>query len=227
MEETNFNEVSNEKIYINYSVIFKLTYMVFKRLFDLILSMFFCVLLLPVIMVVKMIYLLNGDNHSIIFKQKRIGKNGKNINIYKFRTMVPNAEKVLIEMLKEDKYREEWNLNQKFNNDPRITKIGNILRKTSLDELPQFLNVLKGDMALIGPRPLVPGELDNHNGNHSIYESIRPGITGWWACNGRSDITYEERLRLEYYYIQNCSLHLDIKCIYKTIAIIVKKKGAK
>ena len=121
----------------------------------------------------------------------------------------------------------QMNKYQKFENDPRITKIGNILRKTSLDEVPQFINILKGDMTMIGPRPLVPGELDSHNGNHEIYESVRPGITGWWACNGRSATTYEERLDLEYYYVKNRSLWLDIKCVFKTISAVICKKGAK
>ena len=105
--------------------------------------------------------------------------------------------------------------------------MGNILRKTSLDELPQILNVLKGDMSFIGPRPLVVGELDSHNGNHKIYESVRPGISGWWASHGRSATTYEERLELEYYYCKNCSLWLDIKCFFATSAAVFKKTGAK
>ena len=101
------------------------------------------------------------------------------------------------------------------------------LRKTSLDEFPQFINVLKGDMSLIGPRPLVKGELDSHNGNHEIYESVKPGISGWWAANGRSELLYDERLELEYYYAENCSLWLDLKCIFKTIVTVIKKEGAK
>ncbi len=107
--------------------------------------------------------------------------------------MVYNADEVLKELLKDPKYKKEWDLNQKFENDPRITKMGNILRKTSLDELPQFINVIKGDMSMIGPRPLVEGELDAHKGNHTIYESVRPGISGWWAANGRSATTYEKK----------------------------------
>ena len=141
--------------------------------------------------------------------------------------MVPNADEVLKKLLKQKKYKKEWDKNQKLENDPRITKIGRILRKTSLDELPQFINVLKGDMSLIGPRPLVKGELDKHKGDHAIYESVKPGITGWWACNGRSATTYEKRLELEYYYIKNMSLLLDIKCIFLTIKAVIGKSGAK
>ena len=118
------------------------------------------------------------------------------------------------------------NKNQKIDNDPRITKVGRFIRKTSIDEFPQFINVLKGDMSIIGPRPLVPGELKSKNGI-KLYERVKPGITGWWACNGRSDIDYDERLKLEYYYINNRSLWLDIKCIFKTIEVILFKRGAK
>ena len=205
----------------------KRMYFIIKRLFDIFGSLLGCIFLIPITLIVKICTVITGDFHSIFYRQKRIGKNGKFIYIYKFRSMVPNADEVLKKLLKKPKYKKEWEENQKFENDPRITKIGNILRKTSIDELPQLLNVLKGDMSLIGPRPLVEGELDAHNGNHEIYESVRPGITGWWGCNGRSATTYDERLELEYYYCKNCSLKLDIKCFFKTIAVVLLKKGAK
>ena len=202
-------------------------YLCIKRFFDVLISLIGCIFLLPIILVVKICNICTGDFNSIFYKQKRIGKDGKFIYILKFRSMVPNADEILKELLKDKKYREEWELNQKFEHDPRITKMGKILRKTSLDEAPQFINVLKGDMSLIGPRPLIEGELDAHNGNHEIYEAMRPGITGWWACNGRSSITYKKRLQLEYYYIQNASILLDIKCILKTVAAVFKRNGAK
>ena len=202
-------------------------YFAIKRLVDIMFSLIGMIFLLPIALVVKIMYLITGDFHSIFYTQKRVGRDGKIIHIYKFRSMVKNADEVLLELLKNPKYKKEWKANQKLENDPRITKIGNILRKTSLDEMPQFINVLKGDMSFIGPRPLVIGELDEHNGDHDIYESVRPGITGWWACNGRSDIDYEERLDLEYYYAKNCSILLDIKCFFKTIAVVFLKKGAK
>ena len=202
-------------------------YFIIKRLFDIFTSLIGILFLLPISLVIKICALLTGDKKSIFYRQKRIGKNGEYIYIYKFRSMVPNADEVLKELLKDPKYAQEWKENQKFEHDPRITKIGNILRKTSIDELPQLINVLKGDMSLIGPRPLVEGELDEHNGNHQLYESVRPGITGWWGCNGRSATDYEERLNLEYYYCKNCSLKLDIKCFFKTITAVIGKKGAK
>ena len=205
----------------------KILYMFFKRTFDILGAILGCLLLLPVIVIVKICYMCNKDFTSIFFVQNRIGKDGKVFKLYKFRSMSPNAEDILKELLKDPKYKKEWDENQKFHDDPRLTKIGKYLRKTSIDEMPQFLNILNGDMSFIGPRPLVKGELEEHNGNHRIYESVKPGITGWWACNGRSNTTYEERLDLEYYYIKNQSLSIDIKCIFLTIKAVIFKIGAK
>lgn len=203
------------------------TYFFIKRIFDVICALIGLLAIIPVAVVTKISYLCSGDKKSIFYKQKRVGKNGRFIYIYKFRSMVYNADEVLVELLKDETYKKEWDLYQKFENDPRITKVGKILRKTSLDELPQFINVLKGDMSLIGPRPLVVGELESHNGKHKIYESVRPGVSGWWACNGRSATTYQKRLELEYYYCENCSLWLDIKCVFLTIKAVIFKDGAK
>ena len=139
--------------------------------------------------------------------------------------MVPNAEEELEKLLLNKELKKEWDEYHKLENDPRITKVGKFLRKTSLDEIPQFLNVLKGDMSIIGPRPLVEGELKRHNGLR-LYERVKPGITGWWACNGRSNISYDERLELEYYYVKNCSLSLDILTFLRTIYVVLKKTGA-
>ena len=205
----------------------KYAYFFIKRVFDLFCAILGIILMIPVALIVKISYMLTGDFKSIFYKQKRIGKNGKMIGIYKFRSMVPNAGEILQELLKDPKYKNEWDENQKFHNDPRITKIGKLLRKTSLDELPQFINVFINDMSLIGPRPLVEGELDAHNGNHKLYESMKPGITGWWASHGRSATTYEDRLNLEYYYVENCCLWLDIKCIFATIGSVLTHEGAK
>lgn len=206
----------------------ELGYCFIKRIFDIVCGLIGLICLIPLTILVKIISVCSRDHKSIFYTQKRIGKNGREFKLYKFRSMVPNADEILEQTLKMDKVRaEEWKKYQKFEHDPRITKIGNILRKTSLDEVPQFINILKGDMSMIGPRPLVPGELDSHDGNHEIYESVRPGITGWWACNGRSATTYAERLELEYYYVKNKSLWLDIKCVFKTISAVICKKGAK
>lgn len=139
--------------------------------------------------------------------------------------MVPNAGEILQQLLKDEKYRKQWEENQKFDDDPRITKVGAVLRKISIDELPQLINVLMGDMSLVGPRPLVEGELQYHNGL-KLYEKVKPGITGWWGCNGRSNIDYSARLELEYYYVKNCSLYLDVLCIIRTIFAVLKEEGA-
>lgn len=218
MERPITKEQSQEK-YLYYGV---------KRVFDIMVALIACLFLLPITIVIKIATLLSGDTHSIFYSQERIGKDGKIFRIYKFRSMVPNADKILEKTLEMDKVaKEEWKKYQKLSNDPRITKIGKIIRKTSLDEFPQFINVLKGDMSMIGPRPLVEGELDSFFGNHDIYESVKPGITGWWACNGRSATTYADRLNLEYYYVRNQSLSLDVKCIFKTIAEVFLERGAK
>lgn len=205
----------------------KVLYKIIKRTFDILVSLIGCIMLLPIMIIVKISYIISKDYNSIFYTQTRIGKNGKEFKLYKFRSMIPNADEVLKQLLKKTKYKKEWERNQKFENDPRITKMGKVLRKTSLDELPQMINVLKGDMSMIGPRPLVKGELDSHNGNHQIYESVRPGISGWWAVNGRSATTYEKRLELEYYYCENCCLMLDIKCFFMTIKTVLCKRGAK
>ena len=201
-------------------------YLLFKRFADIILSLFALALLVPIYIGIKIASILSGDNEPIIYKQVRVGQNGKEFDLYKFRSMIPNADEVLKELLKDEKRKKEWKANQKLDNDPRITKVGHFIRKTSLDEFPQFINVLKGDMSIIGPRPLVPGELVEKSGT-KLYHKIKPGITGWWACNGRSNITYNERLELEYYYIKNVSLSLDLMCIIKTIYVVLFRKGAK
>ena len=201
------------------------SYLVIKRLFDIICGLFGVAILIPITFIVKIAYLVSGDTAKIFYRQKRVGLNGKIIKIWKFRSMVPDAGEILKELLKDKKYRKEWEENQKIENDPRITKVGSILRKTSIDELPQLLNVLVGDMSLVGPRPLVEGELAAHNGL-KLYEKVKPGITGWWGCNGRSNIDYRERLELEYFYVKNCSLYLDILCIIRTVFAVLKKDGA-
>lgn len=202
-------------------------YHVIKRIFDIFFAILGLIFLLPIALAVKISYMLNKDFKSIFYKHTRIGKNGKKFGLIKFRSMVCNADELLKELLKDPKYKEEWDKYQKFSNDPRITKIGKILRKTSLDEIPQMLNILKGDMSFIGPRPLVEGELDAHNGNHALYEATRPGLTSWWACNGRSDLEYDKRLELEYYYVKHQGIMMDIKCIFKTIQVVLFGKGAK
>ena len=200
-------------------------YRYIKRLLDIILSLIGLIILIPICIVVKISFLCKGDKKSIFFKHMRIGKDGKPFMMYKFRSMVHNAEELLEELLKEERYRKQWADNQKIDNDPRVTTIGAFLRKSSLDELPQLLNVLKGDMSIVGPRPLVEGELEEHGGS-KLYWQEKPGLTGWWGSHGRSDVDYEQRLELEYYYIRNMSFKLDVICIFKTITAVLNHEGA-
>lgn len=204
----------------------KLAYRIIKRSFDLVFSLIGCLMTPPLAVFIKLAYVLTGDFGSIFFVQKRIGKNGREFNFYKFRTMVKDADLRLVELLENESYAAEWQKYRKLKNDPRISKVGKFLRKTSLDEFPQFFNVLKGDMSIVGPRPLVKGELSAHAGDHELYESIRPGLTSWWAANGRSDTDYDTRLEQEYYYVENASLSLDLLCIAKTAKGVLTHEGA-
>ena len=224
----NNNEVTMSVTTLSENINFKKNiYLIIKRFFDIICSLIGMIFILPLMLIVKITYLCSGDFDSIFFVHKRIGKNGKEFKMYKFRTMVTNAGEILEEMLKDPKYKKEWNEHHKFEDDPRITKIGNILRKTSLDEMPQMINILKGDMSIIGPRPLIQEEVDDYKKNKEKLLSMKPGLTGWWACNGRSCTTVKKRKQLELYYIDNCSILLDIKIIFMTIVAVLKRDGAK
>ena len=203
-----------------------LVYRISKRSFDIIFGFIGCLFVLPLAIFIKLIYVLTGDFGTIFYAQKRIGKGGEEFNLYKFRTMARDADEVLKDLIKKEPYKSEWRKYRKLKNDPRISKAGKILRKTSLDEFPQFFNVLKGDMSLIGPRPLIRGELDEYFGNHDLYESIRPGLTSWWAANGRSNTDFDSRLDLEYYYIRNRNLGLDLLCIARTAKGVLSHSGA-
>ena len=231
MNETLEVENTKTKINVNTKEINILSlrtriYLPFKRLFDILFGLIGVILTIPFILVIKISYILNKDYSSIFFTHKRIGKNGKEFKMYKFRTMVPNAEELLKEMLKNKKYLNEWKEYHKFENDPRITKVGKIFRKLSLDELPQFINILIGDMSLIGPRPLIQEEVDDYKKKKKILLSIKPGLTGWWACHGRSCTSNKQRQDLELYYVKNCSFILDIKTFFLTIVKVLKREGA-
>lgn len=201
-------------------------YLPLKRIADFCVGIPGTVIMLIFAMIIKICNLCTGDKGPVFYTQNRVGKNGKVFKMYKFRSMVTNADEVLKDLLKVPAYREEWEKNNKFDNDPRITKVGKWIRRTSLDELPQFLNLLNGTMSFIGPRPLVIGEREAHGGL-SIYEEVKPGITGWWACNGRSNIEYDERLEMEYAYVKNISFVLDFVCLLRTVKIVIQKNGAK
>lgn len=191
-----------------------------KRLFDIVLSLIGIILLIPFSLLIKIIYLLHLDFKSIFYIQERIGKNGEPFKLIKYRTMVLDSDKKLNELLKDKKYKTEWDNKQKINNDPRITKIGKLLRKHAIDEIPQVMNIFLGSMSFVGPRPLIKGELEKHNGDKK-YNSIKPGLTGYWIINRKRDESYKDRLNLEYYYIDNQSIKLDLICLIKTITKIL------
>lgn len=198
-----------------------------KRLFDIVFSLFGLVLLVPVGIVVKVAYMRSGDRHPVIYKQVRVGKNSKEFKILKFRSMVWDAEEKLDEMLREEKYKKEWEEFQKIEDDPRVTKVGRIIRVGSIDEMPQFINIFLGQMSVVGPRPLIPGELKRHKGDQKKYCSVKPGLTGYWATRGRSDNDYDDRLKMEYYYVENQGFILDIKILIRTVKIVLIGEGAR
>lgn len=197
-----------------------------KRIIDVFLSVIGLILLSPIFGFIAIAIKLDSQG-AVFYKHKRIGKNGKIIYLYKFRSMYTDSKERLEMLLKNPEIRKEWEENFKLENDPRITKVGNLLRKTSLDELPQLLNILKGEMSIIGPRPVIDEELEKYGPNKNKFLSVTPGLTGWWACNGRSATTYEDRMKLELYYVENQSFALDIKCFFKTITTVLNRQGAK
>ena len=197
MDENIQNAKALTKIEINDMEIKSKIYRGFKRIVDVILGCIGLVLLSPVFLILAICIKIDSKG-PVIFAHKRIGKNGKEFNMYKF----------------------------KLENDPRITRIGNFLRKTSLDELPQIVNIIRGDLSIIGPRPVTGEELEKYEENKEKFLSITPGLTGYWQANGRSNTTYEERMQMELYYVDNQSLWLDIKIFFKTIVSVVKKEGA-
>ena len=199
---------------------------IYKRIFDLICTIGGGVLILPIIAVVALLVAIDNKG-NVIFAHRRIGKNGKEFPCYKFQSMVPNAQEILQDYLaKNPEARKEWEESFKLTNDPRVTKLGAFLRKTSLDELPQLWNVIKGDMSLVGPRPIVKKEIERYGEYFREYAMVLPGITGMWQASGRSDTTYEERVSMDTWYVRNWSVWLDIMYLAKTFTAVIFGKGA-
>lgn len=202
-------------------------YLFCKRLFDIVCGLIGFIVLVPIILLVKIFTLLSGDKESIFFTQSRIGQNGKEFKFYKFRSMVPNADEVLFELLKKDKkLASEYKLNKKLKKDPRITKVGAILRKTSLDELPQVINILKGDMAVIGNRPYLPREKEDMGEYFDDIVSTKPGLTGLWQTAGTKKTTFAHRLLFESWYSRNMTMWLDIRIFFATFKAVIFGHGA-
>lgn len=190
-------------------------YKTVKRILDIIISIILIILLAPMMLIIFVTLKCNDRHASAFFVHSRVGKNNKTIKVYKFRTMIEGAEHSL-EILS-DSQRQEFYEHFKVKDDPRVTKIGKFLRKTSLDELPQFINVLKGDMSIVGPRPLIKDELQRYGKNKEKLLSVMPGLTGNWVINNKYKTSYVERMNLELYYVDNMSFKLDLKIFFKTV----------
>ncbi len=219
--------ITTKKTIVEKKSIKEFFYLFFKRLFDIFVSIIGLIFLIPSAILIKIAYLLTGDFNSIIYTQERIGKDGKIFKLYKFRSMIPNADEVLFRTLELDKIlAAEYSKNKKMKKDPRVTPVGRVIRKLSIDELPQLFNVLIGNMSLIGNRPYLPREKYDMGEFYDDIVKTKPGITGYWQVSGRSDVTFKKRLELEKYYSLNYSTLLDIKIFFKTFIAIVKGHGA-
>lgn len=203
-------------------------YFVIKKIFDIFMGLIGLVFLIPLTLIVFLLNTFSGDFGPVFYKQKRIGKNGKHFWIYKYRSMVKDADKKLQEYLDNNpKAKKEYEENWKLENDPRITKIGKFLRKSSLDEMPQVINLLNGTMSVIGPRPVVDKEIDKYGKYKERFLSVLPGLTGYWQVNGRSSTNYESRIKLDMYYVDNRSLWLDFNIFIRTFGAVFERRGAK
>ena len=217
------------KIEINDMELSKKIYKIIKRIVDIIGALVGCLILLPLTLCIWIANLIAKDNGSIFYVQKRIGRNGKSFKMYKYRSMVVDADKKLRRYLLDNpEANEEFNEFRKLKDDPRITPVGKFIRKTSLDEFPQFINVLKGEMSLVGPRPYLPREKRAMRKYYKEIIKTKPGLTGPWQVNGRSEISLKERMKMDVEYIQNENLINDTKYLLKTVLKIFKSdnKGA-
>jgi Undecaprenyl-phosphate galactose phosphotransferase WbaP len=197
-----------------------------KRAIDLFLLSIFCVPAMTVAVVLAL--LIKAESRGpVIYRHERIGRRGKRFFAWKFRTMVDDAEAALCRYLEQHpELRAEWERKHKLRCDPRVTRVGKLLRRTSLDELPQLWNVLKGEMSLVGPRPIVDEEAVRYNGHLADYLAARPGLTGLWQVSGRNDLSYDKRVALDVHYVRNWSVWLDIRILARTVPVVVGGKGA-
>lgn len=207
--------------------IVKLMYRIIKRIIDFIGGIVGTIILIPLTIGIFIANIVLKNKGPIFYVQERIGKNGKIFKMYKFRSMVVGADEKLDEYLSENPEAfEEYKVYKKLKDDPRVTKVGDFIRKTSLDEFPQFINVLKGQMSLVGPRPYLPREIEDMGDYYSFIIKNKPGVTGYWQVRGRNDITFNERLKMDMDYYNNANTLLDLKLILKTVGKVVKKEGA-
>lgn len=221
----------NDKLLITTEIIKKTEeitiYRYIKRGIDIIGSIVGILILIPMIIVLWIANFISKDNGPIFYTQNRIGKDGKYFKLYKFRSMVVGADEKLAKYLAEnEEARKEYRKYKKLKDDPRVTPIGKFIRKTSIDEFPQFINVLKGEMSLIGPRPYLPREKEDMKEAYYYIVTCKPGLTGLWQVSGRSDVDFENRLKLDLEYIEKESFSYDTKLFFKTLVNTVKKDGA-
>ncbi|MCG8370178.1 MAG: sugar transferase [Proteobacteria bacterium] len=196
-----------------------------ERVFDVVGAITIGVLSLPVSLIIAVAIRVSGS--PVFFHHKRIGRDGKPFDCYKFRSMIPDAERVLRDLLASDPAAmREWERTYKLQDDPRITRLGHFLRKSSLDELPQLWNVLRGEMSLVGPRPIVQEELIRYGRYASLYTAVRPGMTGLWQVTGRSDCTYSRRVSLDKLYVLKKSIRVDLMIMLRTIKVVINRVGA-
>jgi Undecaprenyl-phosphate galactose phosphotransferase WbaP len=197
-----------------------------KRLLDMTLGVVVCLLALPLFLLIY--FLLKAEFRGPAFySQTRLGLGGRTFRIWKFRSMVPNADRILGDYLDgHPELRREWEQDHKLRNDPRITRLGRILRTTSLDELPQLWNVIRGNMSLVGPRPIVDAEIYKYGNAYQLYKQVLPGITGLWQVSGRNNTTYPERIALDSYYVRNWSPWFDLYILGRTIKVVIAHEGA-
>lgn len=197
-----------------------------KQSVDCCLAAAFALLILPTSICIGILVALTSKG-PVFYGQRRIGKNGKPFRAWKFRTMVEDADSILEYYLaKRPELREEWEATHKLRNDPRVTAVGRYLRAVSLDELPQIWNVLCGDMSLVGPRPIVQDEVEKYEGEFELYKKVRPGLTGLWQVSGRSNTTYQERVKMDSFYVRNWSVWLDLYLLVRTVDVVLRKRGA-
>lgn len=197
-----------------------------KRLFDVVSACFFILLFLPVGFLIAAAIRIETRG-PVLFRHTRIGKGNRHFTLFKFRSMAEDSEKRLADFLsKHPELEEEWAATHKLKDDPRVTRVGRFLRRTSLDELPQFWNILKGDMSLIGPRPIVDEEVPKYRGGFLLYTRVRPGLTGLWQVSGRSDTSYPRRVELDTRYIREWTLGMDLRIIWKTVGVVLRANGA-
>ncbi|WP_199620956.1 sugar transferase [Paenibacillus alkalitolerans] len=198
-------------------------YLVSKRALDIVASLFGLLLCMPLFIVLAVLIKIEDPKGPVLFSQSRIGKNGKQFNMYKFRSMVSNAEELLEQLLDKN---EVSGLMFKMKEDPRVTRVGKLIRKTSMDELPQLFNVLRGEMSLVGPRPPLPREVKEYTARHWKRLEVTPGCTGLWQVSGRNSVGFEEMVELDLKYIQERTFFYDIKIIFKTVWILIRPNDA-